>query len=360
MYGLTKKQNSGRTNYPYVVARVQAKRSNLLREQEIEQLTKLDVAEITRSIEEGAYKKEIDELAGRFSGLDLVEAALTINEERVYHQLRQMLAGSGKALLEAFLARNLVEDIKTVLRGTHGGASREEMLKELLLEDLDTYQIFEPLTSETITTLPQVLAKLAENPGPCAPWLPALRKIPEDAGLSDYEDALDHVYYAWLLETVAQFGGKGSKFLGEFVAREIDAKNLQNAARWVLVGQGLDFEQYIIPGGRLLKATQVLELAKSEDLAAFEALLRDYGLRAEPLFEGLQKAQAEGRLAAFVAALHRWHLADLDGLAHRHPMSILPILNYAVQKQVEVRRLRALVRGKAAGLGEDRLKELVP
>ena len=72
-----------KTNYAYAVARVQAKRGKLIPRSEYDKLLKMDVAEITRFIQDSEYKEEVDELAARFSGLDLLEAALTVNEERV-------------------------------------------------------------------------------------------------------------------------------------------------------------------------------------------------------------------------------------------------------------------------------------
>ena len=78
----------GNSNYAYAVARVQAKRAKLIPPSEFEKVLKMDVPEITRYIQDSAYKAEVDELASRFSGLDLLEAALTVNEERVYEAVR--------------------------------------------------------------------------------------------------------------------------------------------------------------------------------------------------------------------------------------------------------------------------------
>ena len=59
----------GTTNYAYAVARVQAKRSKLIPTSEFEKVLKMDVPEITRYIQDSAYKAEVDELAAKFSGL---------------------------------------------------------------------------------------------------------------------------------------------------------------------------------------------------------------------------------------------------------------------------------------------------
>ena len=67
----------GTSNYAYAVARVQAKRAKLIPPSEFEKVLKMDVPEITRYIQDSAYKAEVDELASRFGGLDLLEVRQT-------------------------------------------------------------------------------------------------------------------------------------------------------------------------------------------------------------------------------------------------------------------------------------------
>src|SRR5688500_6871373 len=95
----------GNSNYPYAVARVQAKRSKLVPPAEFEKVLKMDVAEITRYIGESVYKTEVEELATKFRGLDLLEAALTVNEERTYESVRRMVSGEGGLIVGLFLDR---------------------------------------------------------------------------------------------------------------------------------------------------------------------------------------------------------------------------------------------------------------
>jgi V/A-type H+/Na+-transporting ATPase subunit C len=52
-------------------------------------------------------------------------------------------------------------------------------------------------------------------------------------------------------------------------------------------------------------------------------------------------------------------MGELDKLGHANPLSIIPILVFLARKDQEVVTLRALARGKSAGLSEDRLKELI-
>ncbi len=345
-----------KTNYAYAVARVQARRAKLIPRSEYEKILKMDLSEITRYIEDSTYKADVDELSARFSGLDLLEAALTVNEERTNAAVRKMVDGEGGELVSLYLARHLVADIKTVLRGKNAGASRDELLKELLLEDLDTYGIFQPLLADDVQTPADVAQALARQGGIAAQWARVLEAVEDDA-LSAYEDALDKAYYHFLLTSLEESKQRGSHQMLQYVRREIDARNLQNAARWVANGQTTDFMPYVIPGGRDVKVGAVMRLAQCQDLAAFRDTVTELGLP-ESLAGALGEA-ADGRLAPFQTALHQWHMAELDKLSHSNPLSIIPILVFLTRKDQEVVTLRALARGKAAGLSEDRLRELI-
>ncbi len=347
-------RGKGKTNYAYAAARVQAKRSQLIPESELEKLLKMDVSEITRYVQDSVYKAEVDELSGRFSGLDLLEAALSVNQERTNHAVRQMVDGEGGDLLNLFLMRHLKENIKAILRGKNAGASREELLKELLLEDLDTFNVFQPLVADDVTSAADVAAALLRQGGVAAEWGRVLEGL--EGGLSAYEDALDKAYFGKLITQLGEAKQKGADLMEDFLRREIDAQNLQNAARWV--GETGDFTPYIIPGGKLLRTKDIVELAGSDDLGGFADKLAERGLE-DGLVAGMRAAADSGRLAPFQTAVWAWHRADLRKLAHQAPLSIVPILLFLVKKDREVRTLRTLARGRAAGLPEDRLKDMV-
>ncbi|MGB1585751.1 MAG: V-type ATPase subunit [Thermoplasmatota archaeon] len=349
---------SKKTNYAYAVARVQARRSKLIPDSEYEKILKMDVSEITRYIEDSAYKTEVDELSNRFAGLDLLEAALTVNQERAHASVREMVDGDGGQLLTLWLMRHLVDGLKSVLRGKQGGASREELLKELLLEDLDTYDLFQGLLGEDVQSPEDVATALERQGGYGVTWAKVLKQVPSGSGLAAYEDALDKAYYGHLLAELDGNKQKGADLVHNFVRREIDARNLQNAARWVANKQAGDFSPYVIPGGKACSISAVVALSQTADLAAFRDKCMDLGLP-ESLHAALAESETTGRLAPFQSALNDWHLAELDKLSHGAPLSLLPILLYLTRKDREVVNLRAVARGKSAGLSEDRLRELM-
>ncbi len=351
--------SKGRSNYPYAVARVQAKRGKLIPRGEYAKILKMDISEITRFLEESTYQTEVDELSSRFDGLDLLEAALAVNEERTYASVRNMLQGEAKDIIGAFLTRNLVNAIKTVLRGKNVGATRDELMGEMLIEDLDTYNIFDDVLRDDVQTVDDVMASFERQGGIALQWAKVLRSVPEGSPLAAYEDALDKAYFANLLIAADEFSDKGADALRAFVAREIDSRNLQNVARWVGTGSKGDFTEYIIPGGLALKVADLVALSGHKDLQAFDEAVQ--GTRLPDEFKkGVSEAAGAGRQGPLALAIRRAFFASVEKLSHSHPLSVLPILVFLVRKNQEVVTLRAIARGKAAGLSDERLQELVP
>jgi V/A-type H+-transporting ATPase subunit C len=348
----------GTSNFAYAVARVQAKRAKLIAPSEYEKVLKMDVREVTRYIEDSAYKAEVDELSPKFSGLDLLEAALTVNEERTYEAIRSMVGGEAGGLVALFLDRYHYEDLKTLLRGKAAGASRDELLREMVLEDQATYDLFNPLLADDVKTVADVIAALNAHGGQARSWAQLLEKVPAGSSLARYDDVLDKAYFARLLEGLEASDAKGAHAILEFVRREIDTVNLLNAARWVAAGEQGDFSAFVVPGGKHLKVAEAVNLSKAKSLTELGELLGE-SKHFAALRPGVEAAVSSGRLAPFQAAALRQQLAEMDKLAHSNPLSLVPILLFLLRKHREVAVLRAVARGKAAGLSEERLRELI-
>lgn len=118
-------------NYPYVCARVRAKRALLLPQDTYKKLMLMDTHEITRFLGESQYKKEITELGLKATGFQLIDLALNRNIAEVYQQILGYCEGDLTILVCAYLQREDIWNIKTILRGKSYNAKPEDIMRAL-------------------------------------------------------------------------------------------------------------------------------------------------------------------------------------------------------------------------------------
>lgn len=346
-------------NYPYACARVRAKKSKLLPRDTYAKLLQMAVPEITQVVAEGEYRREVDELAAKFRGLELTEAALNVNEERVYSEIAGFVEGEAGALTTAFLERFKIHDIKVILRGKHYGAKPEEIMRELLIEDRDEFQFYKRLLAPEVEGIDGVIQALDESGAPGKPYARALKRVKETVdspGTQDYEDGLDLAYYGTLLATIRPTSQATKLFL-TFVKREIDVKNLLSALRYRKAKSTWEeLEKVFVEGGAQLEAgmlRRVLEGSPDEVDSDLKALAFYDDLA------GLHDSLRGGPLNKVAVEAEKHLMRFAETFSRRNPLSILPIIDYILRKHVEVRNLRAVVRGKEAGLDPDRIRDVL-
>ena len=102
-------------NYPYVTARVRAKKAGLLSPDIYERMLQMEIPQIARVLGEGAYKAEILALATRASGVDLIELATSRNLAAVYTQIIGFSEGELRQMIAWYLDRFDVQNVKTIV-----------------------------------------------------------------------------------------------------------------------------------------------------------------------------------------------------------------------------------------------------
>src|SRR5213594_4979144 len=121
-----------RGNYPYVTARVRAKKAALLTKDVYERMLQMEAPQIARILGEGAYKEEILALAARVSGVDLIELATSRNLAAVYTQIIGFSEGELRQMIGWYLDRFDVQNVKTIVRGKLFGASPAEIQEDIV------------------------------------------------------------------------------------------------------------------------------------------------------------------------------------------------------------------------------------
>jgi V/A-type H+-transporting ATPase subunit C len=338
-------------NYPYVTARVRGKKSHLFPKEIYNRMLKMSVPEISRILGEGDYKEEILELGAKYSGVDLIEMATRNNLAKVYTQIIEFSEGELRRMISHFADRWDMANLKTILRGKLYGASEEEIWEDVIPAGSMTTAFLRELVAKE--SVPEIVGAIRETI-----YYEPLKALAEEGAevesLAAYEDALSHVYYADLLESIPPTT-EAKQLFRTFVQRGIDVLNLKNLLRLRLEGGEID-RPIFISGGYHLSVGQLESMVEMDDESLLQGLRRTpYQSLIGPL---LPEAKTEG-LRAISRALEIFDRTQAAKYAHTRPLSVLPVLDYMLAKETEVDNLRIIARGKEAGLAEDLIRQML-
>lgn len=339
-------------NYAYAAARVKARKAFLYPRETYLKLLQMDVPEISRFIGESKYKAEIDELAAKYEGNDLLEYALNLNLARDLSQVLRFCDGELKLILASYLMRWDIGNIKSILRGKFSGAT-EEQIKETLvpagsltLQDL-TELLKKPSIPDVVDALSGTIFGKALQP--------ALDDFNKTQTLGKFENNLDKMYYDNLLSLDLP-GTNADELFITLIRREVDVTNLRTLFR--LKREGLEFDKvqdYMLPGGAKLGMDDLRRLAQAPSYEEFLNMLKEYPYW-EEISAAVQKAQETKSLNAVEIALRKILIDYADKLSHVYPLSVCPIISYVIRKSTEVNNLRIIARGKEASLSDEVIK----
>ena len=337
-------------NTPYVAARAKARRQKLADRARLRQLISQSPDQLTVAISDIGYRAEMDLYAGRLTGGDLVEAALTHNLEHELDKMVGICNGKIRSMVEIYTSRYQYHNAKVVLRSVANDVEMEKIIHAILpeLNDINTPWI---KIIESADDLRSAAVQMRRKS-----FGSALAAVPDDARLSDYEDALDRHYFANALQAL---NGKGPvvRFLKGLVAAEIDHRNILNILEAEAVG--LSNEQTVgllLSGGRVLPKRSFSAIAAGGKDALLDLL------RTAPRFDGssfeeaLAASKENRSLDVVVTWLKEREHKMMARMSFLHPVSALPVIHYIAMKVQEVNDLRLIVRGRLAGLPTDVLE----
>ena len=339
-----------RGNYAYVTARVRAKKNLLLAPDTYPKLLARDASDIARFLQEGQYKAEIDELAGRYRGAELVERATRLNLGRVYQQIQDFATGDLALMIGAYLGRYDVYNVKTVLRGKFARVPPEDILSETVpagslaprIPELARLERMEDVV-EALRATPfhRVLAERLEG-----------RQV---NNLIDVENALDHEYYRLLLANIPNTGRANRAFL-TWIRNEIDVLNLKTLFR-LRFARLQEWEGYFVDGGNEVTRETATRIVRGTD---DEVMQEIQSLSVDPsVVDATRQALASATVNAVATALDKELIRDAHDFSHRAPLSVLPVVDFILRKKVEADNIRAIAYGKQTGLPNESIEELL-
>ncbi|MDO5843758.1 MAG: V-type ATP synthase subunit C [Methanocorpusculum sp.] len=344
--------SSGIAPYIYVSTRMRVRKAKLIPREEYIRMLNMGLPEFTRLIEEMEYKREIDELAASFSGVDLIENAMSWNLAKEYQRVIDLAPGEMKGFTRDYLHKWDIQNVLTILRGKHLGLSDGKIRAVLVPAGALDAQALDKMISESsvdriVETLP--IKRMAEI---ISEHLP---QATETKSFGNIENELYKYYYATLIKA-ARSGMKGGEPFLKYVIFEIDVKNITNLFR-LRAQANTEFSTMSvwIEGGSY-KPDELERLESVENLDEVIDVLKKK-VKAAALGDALEALREKKPIYAIEAALTSARLNQMDKVSKRNPFSISPMLVYLERKRYEVSNLRALARGKQAGLSAEILEK---
>lgn len=313
--------------WAYIVARTKVMKRKLIPKDEFRKLLNMDFNEIVRYLEETEYKREIDELAYKYSGPRLLDYALYLNLSRTYNKIVRVSFGLAKELLTLYLRRWDIWNIINILRGKVANAPLEEIEETIVAAGEKDIEFYKNLMMKE----PEEIVKAFEG----TPYNEPLSKY-GTVSISEIEDELYKIYYNEI--TKLKPAELSLKLFVDFVKMEVDIKNIKTILR--LKVEDVPVEEImdkIIPNGYELSVDEARKLAAmswDELTKSLEGYWFWKGVEIEKEFSTIEVEFDK----AWIEAIAR--------KASNYPLSILPVLQYMVLKKVEIDNLRILGWGK--------------
>jgi V/A-type H+-transporting ATPase subunit C len=340
---------AGSSNPEYVTARVRARRGALFDDDDYRKLVRMGPGEITRFMEESTYEAEINALGSRYSGVDLLEYALNRNLAQQFEDILGWAEGRLYDLIARYLRKFDAWNVKTVVRGVYSDAGSEAIEADLIRAGELSERVLDRLVeAESIEQVIDILqGSIFEGP-----LREAYDDYEESGVLVPLENAVDRTFYENLLSGLRV--DEATEQYHEFLQTEIDFRNARNALRLARSGADVDPADYFISGGRLFSRTEIASLANNRDELVQRIRESRYG---EDLSVALDELEDAESLIEFERALDAALLEFSDSLGNVFPLSVSPVISFILAKEREVDNIRAIARGREAGLDPDVIEE---
>jgi len=320
--------------FPYAFARVSAMKAKLVQTEDYHKLLKMDLAGITRYLQESEYREAITKLSGTYEGLELLDQALRMHEEQVYGKLRRICPPEVQQVIDLYLLRSDFQNLKIVLRGLYANATKEEVTS--LLEPVGKYDAthFEELFAAGSVQKALVQSKIVTE----REVKDAYDRYQSSSRLIELENELDKLYYRKSMEGAVKLSGFSSAFR-RFLLRDIDVLNIRNLMRFKAEElKPEEIEDLLVYEGLRLNKKSLRALAGKESLEALYAQLRKTYYSKHVKFEG--------DIVAVELGLMKYHMKRAFISQSKGLLSIGTILSYLMRKFIEIRNIRSLVKSK--------------
>ncbi len=334
--------------YPYTYVRTTVMKSLLFKKEYYHKLLKMSFSEIAKFLQESHYSREINELATQHSGADLLELALNRNLAESFKKLLRISSDELDIMIREYLVRRDIEDLKTIVRGKFTGAD-EKLIENSLIGagTLSKEHLISLLKKETIGDVLKSNGLVDFNV-----LRAALNDFSEKKNLSSIENALDRYYYSRLIQFSRSLPEAGNSFRN-FISRETEILNILTLLRLKKAGVNKNvIKDFLIMTGNKATDARTEKMADASDVEDVARFLRRSEYR-EIVAKGMEEYKEKNSLIKLETELYKFLLRQSTLFLHKHPLSVDVILGYMFAKELEVRNLKLIIKGKQLGLKED-------
>ena len=343
---------SGAGNYSYTSARVKAKKSKLLKEEDYNKMLMMSVPEISHYISDAGYSKEMADLGNRYEGLSLVEYATYANMAKAFRSILNSSTGALSRMVNAYLTKWDFENLKTIMRGKKYGLPIEEIREDLVpagnlsMDDLDKML--------SLTTIEDILAAFSKKIHIVVPD-DVISSYKTNGILGSIEDVLVKEYYKNLLASISS-SDRPTQIFRTYIKTCIDLKNVETVLKFKADGITGDLVvEYWIPGGTEVDEKVMSQLAAAQDIQAAVNEMQQLRMYSE-IKDSLSQ---DSTILDVVGVINKYRVELANKVGHMYPLSVIPVVDYMIHKENEVRNIRMIAHGTDSGLDRDTMKKLL-
>ena len=343
---------SGAGNYSYTSARVKAKKSKLLKEEDYNKMLMMSVPEISHYISDAGYSKAMADLGNRYEGLSLVEYATYANMAKAFRSILNSSTGALSRMVNAYLTKWDFENLKTIMRGKKYGLPIEEIREDLVpagnlsMDDLDKML--------SLTTIEDILAAFSKKIHIVVPD-DVISSYKTNGILGSIEDVLVKEYYKNLLASISS-SDRPTQIFRTYIKTCIDLKNVETVLKFKADGiTGDVVVEYWIPGGTEVDEKVMSQLAAAQDIQAAVNEMQQLRMYSE-IKDSLSQ---DSTILDVVGVINKYRVELANKVGHMYPLSVIPVVDYMIHKENEVRNIRMIAHGTDSGLDRDTMKKLL-
>ena len=256
-------------------------------------------------------------------------------------------------MVAAYLEKWDIWNLKVILRGKSYGLSVDEVREDLVpagslkSEDLEKLMGIENVDDILANYSKMVHVQIPQD---------VMNAYKANGNLGEIEDYLDKFHWTRLLKSINP-SSRPTRMFQDYVRMEIDVINLETILK--LKAEGIYGEQvmkYIIPGGKDITPKVATQLANAETFAAASSDLQQ--LEFYDIIKDIVESD-NVTVREVVTEMKKYEIAEANKFSHMYPLSVCPILDYMIHKEIEVGNIRTIARGIESGLNTETIKGLL-